>query len=306
MLQPGRCTPSMSAPKPRRGHSKAIVATARKLAILFWCMLTRVEDYAHQQPSLTRKKLRRLEITAGAPKYTRRGAGIWSTNDLMRDRRTRTLPASRGLLPADRADQLAGRPTRKWARARHRSAHRSGPQLRGQSRAADQAPDVCSSLRHSPAPNQTTYSATPTLTTPRRNASPANTDQHLLDFHRSIKATALTARRKSVDRSRRRCTSTSRTMLTIAPPTMSTSTTRARALRSNVFQRPRLSPVHHCRACQTNIAARAKQRQPSACLMSRGEEEHVEHHRHYSENRDRPKLYAPHDLVRVVVPALNA
>jgi len=47
-------------------------------------MLTRSQDYALQQPSLTRKKLRRLEITAGAPKYTRRAAGIWSTNELMR------------------------------------------------------------------------------------------------------------------------------------------------------------------------------------------------------------------------------
>jgi hypothetical protein len=44
-----------------------MVATARKLAVLFWCMLTRDQDYAHQQPSLTKKKLRRLEITAGAP-----------------------------------------------------------------------------------------------------------------------------------------------------------------------------------------------------------------------------------------------
>ena len=47
-------------------------------------MLTRDQDYAHQQPSPTRKKLRRLEITAGAAKNTRRAAGIWSTNDLMR------------------------------------------------------------------------------------------------------------------------------------------------------------------------------------------------------------------------------
>jgi hypothetical protein len=47
-------------------------------------MLTRPEDCAHQQPSLTRKKLRRLKITAGAPKHTRRAAGIWSTNELMR------------------------------------------------------------------------------------------------------------------------------------------------------------------------------------------------------------------------------
>jgi transposase len=68
----------------RRGHGKAIVATARKLAVLLWCMLTRSEDYAHQQPSLTRKKMRRLEITAGAPKHTRGGAGVWATNQLMR------------------------------------------------------------------------------------------------------------------------------------------------------------------------------------------------------------------------------
>ena len=84
VLQPGPMHAFYERIKARRGHGKAIVATARKLAILFWCMLTRGEDYAHQQPSLTRKKLRRLEITAGAPKNTRRAAGVWATNDLMR------------------------------------------------------------------------------------------------------------------------------------------------------------------------------------------------------------------------------
>jgi transposase len=63
----------------RRGHQIAIVASARKLVCLFWCPLTRQQDYAYGQPSLTRKKLRRLEITAGAPR--RQGkAGIWATN----------------------------------------------------------------------------------------------------------------------------------------------------------------------------------------------------------------------------------
>ena len=85
VLQPGPLHAFYERTKARRGHGKAIVATARKLAILFWCMLTRSEDYAHQQPSLTRKKLRRLEITAGAPKYTRKAAGIWATNEMMRD-----------------------------------------------------------------------------------------------------------------------------------------------------------------------------------------------------------------------------
>jgi transposase len=44
----------------RRGHSVAVVAAARKLACLFWCLLTPEEGYAYAQPSLTKKKLRRL------------------------------------------------------------------------------------------------------------------------------------------------------------------------------------------------------------------------------------------------------
>lgn len=51
----------------RRGHQVAVVATARKLACLFWCLLTYEEDYAYGQPSLTRHKIRQLELTAGAP-----------------------------------------------------------------------------------------------------------------------------------------------------------------------------------------------------------------------------------------------
>jgi hypothetical protein len=46
-------------------------------------MLTRGEDYAFAQPSLTKKKLRRLELTAGAPRY-QGGRTVWSTNDAMR------------------------------------------------------------------------------------------------------------------------------------------------------------------------------------------------------------------------------
>ena len=46
---------------------EAIVAAARRLVVLFWGTLTRGQDYAHQQPSLTGQKLRRREIAAGAP-----------------------------------------------------------------------------------------------------------------------------------------------------------------------------------------------------------------------------------------------
>ena len=50
----------------RRGRQIAIVAVARKLAVLFWHLLTREQDYAFGRPSLTRKKLRGLELRAGA------------------------------------------------------------------------------------------------------------------------------------------------------------------------------------------------------------------------------------------------
>jgi transposase len=57
--QPGPLRAFYLRVRARREHGKAIVATARKLAVLFWCMLTRGQDYAHQQPSLTAQKLRR-------------------------------------------------------------------------------------------------------------------------------------------------------------------------------------------------------------------------------------------------------
>jgi transposase len=53
----------------RRGSQIAIVAVARKLAVLFWHLLTRDEDYAFARPSLTRKKLRALELRAGAERH---------------------------------------------------------------------------------------------------------------------------------------------------------------------------------------------------------------------------------------------
>jgi transposase len=81
--QPGPLRAFYQRIRARRGHQVAVVAAARKLACLFWCMLTRQQDYAYQQPSLTRKKLRRLELTAGAPKGAG-GTGVWATNDALR------------------------------------------------------------------------------------------------------------------------------------------------------------------------------------------------------------------------------
>jgi transposase len=53
----------------RRGSQIAIVAVARKLAVLFWHLLTREQDYAFQRPSLTRKTLRGLELLAAAQRH---------------------------------------------------------------------------------------------------------------------------------------------------------------------------------------------------------------------------------------------
>src|SRR5579859_7371930 len=113
VLQPGPLHGFYERAKQRRGHGKAIVATARKLAVLFWCMLTRSEDYAHQQPSLTRKKLRRLEITAAARKNTRKAAGIWSTNDLMRTAELELAQQAEASYKRMVQDQQAGSPARK-------------------------------------------------------------------------------------------------------------------------------------------------------------------------------------------------
>src|SRR2546428_1015568 len=46
----------------RRGAQIALVATARKPSVLFWHLLTREEEYAFERPSLTRRKLRALEL----------------------------------------------------------------------------------------------------------------------------------------------------------------------------------------------------------------------------------------------------
>ena len=53
--------------KARRGMQIAVVATARKLAVLCWHLVTKGEDYAFARPSLTAQKLRRLELRAGLP-----------------------------------------------------------------------------------------------------------------------------------------------------------------------------------------------------------------------------------------------
>jgi len=55
----------------RRGFQVATVATARKLTVLCWHLVTNDEDYAFARPSLNAHKRRKLELAAGDP--SRRG-----------------------------------------------------------------------------------------------------------------------------------------------------------------------------------------------------------------------------------------
>lgn len=55
----------------RRGHQVAVVATARKMVTIFWHLLRDGEDYRNSIELPTRKKLRKMELLAGAK--TKRG-----------------------------------------------------------------------------------------------------------------------------------------------------------------------------------------------------------------------------------------
>ena len=116
--QPGPIAAFYERIRSRRGHSIAIVASARKLACLFWCLLTRGEDYADGQPSLTQKKMRRLEVQAGAPRW-QGGRHVWSTNDAMR-------PAERAL--AEQAELAYRRNVADWQATRPTKAGASATQ----------------------------------------------------------------------------------------------------------------------------------------------------------------------------------
>ncbi len=72
--QPGPMRAFYQRIKARRGHQVAIVAAGRKLACLFWVLLTRSEDYAFGQPALTRKKLRLLAGEDRPPRRPHPGA----------------------------------------------------------------------------------------------------------------------------------------------------------------------------------------------------------------------------------------
>jgi transposase len=65
-LTPGPLRAFFERLRARRGPQIAATATARKLVVLFWHLLSRQQDYAFGRPAMTRNKIRRLELLAGA------------------------------------------------------------------------------------------------------------------------------------------------------------------------------------------------------------------------------------------------
>jgi hypothetical protein len=134
-----------------------------KLACLFWCLLTSGEDYAYAQPSLTQKKMRRLELQAGAPRR-QGGRHVWSTNDAMRNAERALAEQAELAYKRNVADWQATRRQRR-ARVRHRGTHLKRPR-RAKAARQTTAPDVCVSLRQSPAPTTKSPTRQPAASRP--------------------------------------------------------------------------------------------------------------------------------------------
>ncbi len=112
----------------RRGMQVAVVATARKLAVLCWHLVTNDEDYAFARPSLTAQKLRRLELRAGMP--AKRGQKGKAAAYSLREVRERERALNEQAEQAYRqlvADWQAKRPTRKKGVAAANGARLSRP-----------------------------------------------------------------------------------------------------------------------------------------------------------------------------------
>lgn len=96
----------------RKGSQVAAVAVARKIACLWWQLLSKEEDYAYARPSLLRAKIRRAELDAGVPPRSKRHGGQSvsaspkeraAERELV-ERSEAALPAARRRLEGDRCE----------------------------------------------------------------------------------------------------------------------------------------------------------------------------------------------------------
>jgi transposase len=113
MITPGPLKAFFERIRARRGPQVAATATARKLTVLFWHMLTRGEDYAFARPAMTRNKVRRLELLAGAPSQKGR-------KGIAGGKSQRVFDAEREL--SRQAEQTYRRMVSDWGASRPRKA----------------------------------------------------------------------------------------------------------------------------------------------------------------------------------------
>jgi hypothetical protein len=118
--QPGPLRAFYERVRARRGHGRAIVATARKLAILFWCMLKRGEDYAHQRQAGRQRLEPRLATADSAVDLCRSDpqptvpSGDAAAAQVLQDPRAHLTSAS-GEMFSEVRDESLDRVRRAWA-----------------------------------------------------------------------------------------------------------------------------------------------------------------------------------------------
>ena len=86
---PGRCTPSRRASPPAAAAMWRPSPSRASSPCSAWHLLTRGEDYAFAVPSMVRRKRRRLELAAGAPraKTGPKPDPVWNTDADEREHR---------------------------------------------------------------------------------------------------------------------------------------------------------------------------------------------------------------------------
>ena len=134
VLTPGPLRAFSQRIRAKRGPQIAATATSRKLVVLFWHMLVSEQDYAFARPAMTRNKIRKLELLAGAPSQKGRkgiaGRKSKATFDAERELSRQAETAYRRMI----SDWKATRPAKDGAGATR--GHASSKALERHSRAA--------------------------------------------------------------------------------------------------------------------------------------------------------------------------
>jgi transposase len=164
-LTPGPLRAFFQRVRARRGTQIAATATARKLAVLFWHLLSREQDYAFARPAMTRNKIRQLELLAGAPSQKGRkgiaGGKSKTVFDAERELSRQAETAYRRLV----SDWTASGPNNATGGAGATPGRASQKPSKGKAARQASSPNTCASLRQSPAPTITLAKETPPVQT---------------------------------------------------------------------------------------------------------------------------------------------